>query len=201
MNWQNTTIINFSLQLLTKMNNYLLEFTPLQFRTFITLCQHTGQPITQAEIARQTQATPAGIKKALEELERNNLITTTQGPTPNTQLIQLQATKNIKQLKQAYNLLQIHQTTLTQTLEEKHPGATIILFGSYSRGEDTIRSDIDIAILGSTQKKIDLNKQEQQLKRKITIQYYNNLKEIHKELQNNILNGITLAGAIHDTRF
>lgn len=196
---QNTTNINFSSLLLTKVNNYLLELTPLQFRTIITLCQHTGKPLTQAEIARQTNASPPGIKKTLKTLQEHNLITSKQGPTPNTQLIELATNKQTTQLKQTYNLLQIHQSGLTQQLENTYPGTTIILFGSYNRGEDTIRSDIDIAIIGTKPKHPNLQEYEEKLKRTINIQHYDTLKEIHQELKENILNGTLLAGTIHDT--
>jgi len=69
------------------------------------------------------------------------------------------------------------------------------LFGSYSRGEDIENSDIDIAIIGR-KKQIDLTEFEKILNRKINIITFNNFKEIHKNLKENLFNGITLTGGI-----
>ncbi|PIN80603.1 hypothetical protein COV16_00550, partial [Candidatus Woesearchaeota archaeon CG10_big_fil_rev_8_21_14_0_10_34_8] len=81
-------------------------------------------------------------------------------------------------------------------LEEEFPGATIILFGSFSRGDDTSASDIDIAIIGRKEKEINLEKFEKLLERKININSYSALKDVHKDLRENICNGIVLVGGI-----
>jgi len=60
----------------------------------------------------------------------------------------------------------------------------------------TIKSDIDIAIIGGSEKDLRLEIFEKLLERKIIINYYKSFKEIRNELLNNILNGITLKGAV-----
>ena len=75
-------------------------------------------------------------------------------------------------------------------------GSTIILFGSYSRGEDTVNSDIDIAIIGRKEKDVNLKRFEKILERKITINFYSSFKSIHTHLKENIFNGIVLAGGV-----
>ena len=60
----------------------------------------------------------------------------------------------------------------------------------------TIKSDIDIAIIGGSEKDLRLEIFEKLLERKIFINYYRSFKDIRNELLNNILNGITLKGAI-----
>ena len=100
------------------------------------------------------------------------------------------------QLKRAENLILMYEAQLSEFLEEELPGATIILFGSYSRGDDTISSDIDIAIIGRKKEPISLKNFERLLERKIILNFYPSLKEIHKELKENICNGIVLSGGI-----
>ena len=68
------------------------------------------------------------------------------------------------------------------------------MFGSYSRGEDTTNSDIDIAIINRKNKSTNNKKYEEQLERNININFYKQNK-IHKHLQENIYNGIILAGS------
>ena len=100
------------------------------------------------------------------------------------------------QLKRVDNLKLIYESGLADYLEKEFAGATIILFGSYSRGEDTNRSDIDIAIIGRKNKLIDLKIFESLLEREINLNFYDSFKEIHKNLKENLLNGIILFGGI-----
>ena len=77
------------------------------------------------------------------------------------------------------------------------------IFGSYSRGEDVWNndsdihtSDIDIAIIGTKEKEIELTKFNRLLERDIIINFYPSFKKIHKHLKDNILNGILLSGSV-----
>ena len=81
-------------------------------------------------------------------------------------------------------------------MEKEFAGATIILFGSYSRGDDTTSSDIDIAVIGRKDKNIKLTDFDKDLERTIFINFYPSFKEIHKHLKENLFNGIVLAGGI-----
>ena len=104
--------------------------------------------------------------------------------------------ERIIQLKRTENLRILYDSGLNDVLEEKFPGDSILLFGSYSRGDDTIKSDIDIAVIGSKLKKIELEKYEKMLNREIRINFYGSFKDVNKELKENLLNGIVLVGGI-----
>lgn len=73
---------------------------------------------------------------------------------------------------------------------------TIILFGSLSKLEAKPNSDIDLAIISKTAKKIDLEVYEKELKRSIQVFYFKSFNEINKNLKLNILNGYVLTGEI-----
>lgn len=90
----------------------------------------------------------------------------------------------------------MYTSGLSNYLFHALPGGTIVLFGSYGRGEDTIMSDLDIAVIGRKNKILDLEKYEKILKRKINVNFYNSWAEIHKHLKNNLLNGIVLHGNV-----
>ena len=102
----------------------------------------------------------------------------------------------VMQLKRVDNLRQVYESGLVDFLEKEFAGATIILFGSYSRGEDVINSDIDIAIIGRKERKINLISYEKILERQIHLSFYNSFKEVHIHLRENIFNGIVLIGGI-----
>ncbi len=68
-----------------------------------------------------------------------------------------------------------------------------MLFGSFARGEDTSKSDIDIAVVARGGKSLDLKKFEAKIGRKINV-YEIKLKECTKEFLNNLANGIVIYG-------
>ena len=86
----------------------------------------------------------------------------------------------------------IYESELAEFLYESFPGSRIILFGSYSRGEDTITSDVDIAIVKSKEKNINLIKYEEMLERKINLNFYKDLNKLDINLKANIERGIDL---------
>jgi len=173
-----------------------LKWTRLQSEIFRILTINVGNPINKRTIAKFLGFSPTAVSKALVKLEKQGIVKIKKPGEMNLVFVELSRNKDILNLKRCENLRLIYECGLSDFLEEKFPGTTIILFGSYSRGEDTIDSDIDIAIIESKDKNINLDKFEKILKREIRINFYENWKEINKNLKNNILNGIVLVGGI-----
>ncbi|MFT7615613.1 MAG: putative nucleotidyltransferase [Candidatus Woesearchaeota archaeon] len=99
--------------------------------------------------------------------------------------------------KRLFNIHQLHVSGLIEALITRLSNPTIIIFGSYSKGEDTSESDIDIYIETQSKDKINFKKFETILQRKIQIFSYTSISKVeNKELANNILNGITLNGFV-----
>lgn len=73
---------------------------------------------------------------------------------------------------------------------------TVILFGSLSKIENKSDSDVDLAVISKTAKKIDLDAYEKEFKRNIQIFYFKSFNEINKNLKLNILNGCILSGEL-----
>ncbi|MGE0793453.1 MAG: nucleotidyltransferase family protein [Candidatus Woesearchaeota archaeon] len=175
------------------MDTYKLNFTILDLEVLSYLSLRTGEKLSQREIALALKVSPTAVKNSIDNLK---------------DLIKVEKTKTINfisynrdnplaiKLKRIENLKHLELSGLNEYLEEKFAGATIILFGSYSKGEDTINSDVDIAIIGRKDKLINLEKYEKILFRKINLNFYPSFKEIHKHLKNNILNGIVLVGSV-----
>ncbi|MFA6073015.1 MAG: nucleotidyltransferase domain-containing protein [Candidatus Woesearchaeota archaeon] len=178
------------------MDTTTLKFTALQNQIFRLMCINSGQKLNQREIALHLNATPTGIAKALLALKQNELIIINKNHKMNLNLISLNRNQRTLKLKQLENLKQIYELELTEYLEENYPGTTIILFGSYAKGEDTTTSDIDIAIIGTKNKKINLGIFEKRLERQINVNTYKSIKEINKELKENLFNGLILSGGI-----
>lgn len=91
--------------------------------------------------------------------------------------------------KKISNLIILKESKVINYLKEKYP-KSIILFGSYNKGEDIETSDIDIFI-DCKKFKADLKKYEKYLNRKIHLLFK---EEINKKLIGNINQGIVLFG-------
>jgi len=179
------------------MDIYKLKWTKLQGEIFRYLSIKIGTVSNQRQIAKTLKVSPTAISKSMKKLEKENIITITKNPTMNLLSIELNRNNpSVINLKRVENLKMIYESGIDKVLFEKFQGAVIILFGSYSRGEDTIQSDIDIAIIGAKEKNIDLIKYNKLLNRTIINNFYPSFKEIHKNLKDNILNGIVLSGSI-----
>ena len=101
--------------------------------------------------------------------------------------------------KKLFNINSLFSCGLVDFLVTEYSNPTMIVFGSYSKGEDTEGSDIDIYI--ETQKKIlsnqDAEQYEKKLMRKLQFFNYKKIGEVeNKNLANNILNGTVLNGFV-----
>ena len=179
------------------MDRYKLKWTKLQQEIFRYLSINSGSSVNQRGIASALGVSPTAVAKSIKKLEEDKFVVASAHPKIN--LISYEFNRDNKkaiEMKRTGNLKLIYESELTGFLEEKFPGCTIILFGSYSRGEDTKDSDIDIAIIGAKEKRVDLKRFEKKLEREIRINFYKSFKEIDKELKENLFNGIVLSGGI-----
>jgi predicted nucleotidyltransferase len=98
-----------------------------------------------------------------------------------------------QQHKQLYNLRSLYESNLIRYIEEKLSPRTIILFGSYKRGEDVEDSDIDVYV-ECRGENLALQTFEKKLGRKIELHFNENFASYPKELKNNLINGIVVSG-------
>lgn len=146
------------------------------------------------EISRKVKKSHTSVKQHLETLKKIGIIKETTEKKGKRKFPIYKADlekKKYRYYKKIHNLEKIKNLTdfLNDTLMPKN----IILFGSYSRGEDTEDSDIDLS-LECEKQEINLNKFEKELNRKIQLHFKSNFRDYPKELKNNIINGIVLQG-------
>ena len=175
------------------MDTYKVKWTMLEHELFSLLCKRTGEKLSQREIAKILKVSPTAIANSIKDLK---------------EFIVIEKTKTINfisfnrdnptaiSLKRVENLKNIYLTGLLAYLSQELAGSTIILFGSYSRGEDMVDSDVDIAVIERKDKLLVLENYEKKINRKINVQFYKSWKEIQPHLKNNILNGIILYGSV-----
>ncbi len=179
------------------MDMYKVKWTQLQSEIFRILCIRAGTSLNLRGIAKMTKKTPTAISNVLPELKEQKFINVERSKGINLLSIELnRENPQTISLKRVENLKLIYESGLADYLRENLPGCTIILFGSYSKGEDTTQSDIDLAIIGTKEKEMDLIKFDKLLERKVILNFYDSFKSVHKHLKDNILNGILLHGGI-----
>ena len=178
-------------------NIYKLKLTILQQEILSLLCRKAGSVLNQRQIANFLGVSPPAIMKALPNLEKLEGVILKQDKDSKRWEIELNRNnRRIMQLKRVENLRLVYESGLADFLEQVCAGASIILFGSYSRGDDTIRSDIDIAVVGRKVKKMDVLKYEKVLEKPIRINFYESWSKIHKNLKENLCSGIILTGGV-----
>jgi len=175
-----------------------LELTNLQQRILRLLFLKAGSSLNAHNIAKVLHVSQPAIMKALPYLGKRDLIKMFQDEESKRWSIELNIENHkVMQLKRVDNLRLIYESGLADFLEREFAGGVIILFGSYSYGEDTINSDIDLAVIGRKEKSTDLEKFENVFEREIRINFYENFGKIHKNLRSNLFNGVILSGRIN----
>lgn len=137
------------------------------------------------EISKKVNPAPTSIRIHLQTLLEEGIIEKTEFEPFNGYKARRENEEFIFEKKIA-NLILIKSSGLIEGLKEKYP-KSIILFGSYDKGEDIETSDIDLFI-DSKEFKIDLKKFEEILKRKVHL--------IFKEQGNKSLLGSINSGTI-----
>src|SRR3989344_3830813 len=178
------------------METFKLKLTSLQHEIFRLLCKNVGRPLNQSAMAKMLKVSSTAIAKAMIPMEKAAYLKIEKQGEMNLVNIRLNRTQIIMQIKRTENLKMLYESGILAFLEEHFRGTTIILFGSYSRGDDTYTSDIDLAIIGTKEKDRDLSAFEKTLEKKVSLNFYGSFKEIHKDLMENLCNGIVLAGGI-----
>jgi len=151
------------------------------------------------EIAKLVKKSPTTISKYLKDLEKKKILISEK--KFNHLLFKANVGgREFKQIKLNYNVNLLHDSGLIDFLvdELNHPEA-IVLFGSFAKAENISRSDIDLLIISSSKKEIDLSKFEKKLRCEIQLFIHSkkeieNMKKKNKELLNNFINGFVLYG-------
>ena len=146
------------------------------------------------EISRKVKIAPPSVKRYLEELSKEELIIKSKHRIHKYPLYWAnRENEEFKFLKKTDILLSIRESGLLDFLSEECMPDAVILFGSASKGEDVKDSDADLFLL-CKERKLDMKKFENKIKRKISMFFAEDFHKLSQELKNNIINGIILKG-------
>lgn len=168
----------------------LIESNTQKFLALIFKYPTTG--FTIREIAKTLSISPPTASSISKNLERIGLVRLEKekvqykvfGHTENEMF------KDIKRVFNIFSLLPIKDFLI-----KKFNPNLIVVYGSYSVGEDIEDSDIDIFVDSVRKKRVNLSKFEKELGRSIHL-LVDKFENLPKELKTNIINGVILYGVI-----
>ena len=146
------------------------------------------------ELSRLSKLSMPTILSATDVLSKEKLVIKTKGIVL-TKVVANRENIAFVRYKRLYNLEQLYISGLVDYLSNVYNNPRlIVLFGSYSRGEDIEGSDIDIAIMTNKRLRLDFSKYEKILGRGISIHELD-LNRVSNEFKANLANGIILEGS------
>lgn len=140
------------------------------------------------EISRRINLSPTSVKLHVETLKKEGLIENV-ASEPFNGFKALRENPEFIFEKKISNLIELKNSQIIEELKEKYP-KSIILFGSYSKGEDIESSDIDLFV-NSGSFNLDFEKFEKKLNKKIHIIFK---EDANESLISSINQGIILFG-------
>ncbi len=149
-------------------------------------------------LEKETGFSTTAVIAAVEELKKYDIITVEETPLTTNVKANLDS-EAYRFYKLVFNLYRLKRYGFVDNLIEifNNP-ETIVLFGSFSKGEDIEESDIDILIISNNKNKENLehslNTFEKELNRKINIHFLSSLDKSSKEFKNTVANGVILHG-------
>ena len=165
-----------------------------KYNTYRVLRIFFDSPTKQFQLRELSRLLNLGLPSVINhvvELEKEGFIRKEKGNVYKSYIANKE--ERFKVYKRTDILIRLFESGLIDYIDEEFSPDVILLFGSASRGEDIETSDIDIFVLAK-ERDLNIDKFEKILKRKINVLFEINVKDIPKELLNNISNGIILRG-------
>jgi len=143
------------------------------------------------ELSRLSKISPPSVMIYLKEFEKEKLIEKQE----KRKIPFYKANRDnedFKQYKKLSIIYEIHKSGLIEYLWEKLAPETIVLYGSFAKGESIENSDLDIFFIGKD-KEINIDEYEKKLGYEVHLMG-DELKNTSKEFRNNLANGMILKG-------
>lgn len=149
--------------------------------------ENPNKSYTIRELAKLTKIPKSTVQKYLQELKKKNLVNENN---------QVGDSHLFKFKKIHFYVEKLIESGLINYLEEKLKPETIILFGSFRKGESEKNSDIDLFVESIHKKEVNLSSFEKKIGHSIDLHLEEDINTLPENLRNNIINGIKLQGFI-----
>ncbi len=155
------------------------------YKILFFLLENPTKEFTIREISKFTKIPASSVQRILKSLKTYSLI------NEKNRFLNSEYTRFLKTFLMIEKL---YNSGLIEYLNSNYKPTVIMLFGSIRKGEYDSTSDIDMFIESENTKKVELLSYEKQLRHKIQLFIEKDIKNLPKNLFNNIANGIKLSG-------
>ncbi len=182
-----------------KDNGKILFFRESTFRVAELIFSYPNRVFHLRLLEKETGFSTTAVLSSVQELLSYNLVHIEEGSLTTNISANLDS-EAYRFYKLVFNLYRLKRYCfIDQLIEVFQTPETIVLFGSYARGEDIEESDIDLLVLSLNKpSKARLSSlvgsMEKELKRKVTIHHLPHLHKSSDAFKNTVANGIVLHG-------
>ncbi len=152
------------------------------------------------EISRRINLAHTSVKKHLDNLKEMGFIRREKGE----RFFGYFAERDREEFlfyKKIFNLINLKKAGVVEEIKKVNHCVAIVLYGSYFRGEDIEKSDVDLFLLSESKKLPNFFNAEKILRREIHIIVEKDLNNLSSELRNELMNGLVLDGYLRWKRF
>jgi len=157
-----------------------------KYRLLEQFYEYPNRQFTIRQLSVKTRIPKSTVKNYLDSLKSDGLISKENKAT-DSMLFKIK--------KVHYSVERLFDIGLIDYLIEALNPETIILFGSFRKGESVKESDIDLFVVSHGKNNLNLAKYETKLKHKIQLHIESSLSKLPVHLLNNVVNGIKLYGS------
>ncbi len=175
----------------------ILFFRESSFKVAELIFNYPNKTFHIRKLAKESKQSTTAVISAIQDLSSFKIV----------KLDKTDLTTNVKAdleseayrfYKKIFNLYRLERYLIVDTLINTFQAETIVLFGSFAKGEDIEKSDIDILIISNHKEKENISDFleicEKELNRKINLHILPTLDKSSKEFKNAVANGIVLYG-------
>lgn len=175
----------------------ILFFRESSFKVAELIFNYPNKTFHIRKLAKETKQSTTAVVSAIRDLNKFKIV----------KLDKTDLTTNIRAdtesdayrfYKKIFNIYRLERYTIIEKLKETFQSETIVLFGSFAKGEDIEESDIDILVITNQKEKESISDFldicEKTLNRKINLHILPSLENSSKEFRNAVANGIVLHG-------
>lgn len=154
------------------------------------------------KLEKETGLSTTAVKTSIQKLESYKIVDV-ESTSLTTNVKAKTDSDSYTFYKRMFNLYKLQRYGFVEHVRKMFKPEAIVLFGSFSRGEDVEESDVDILVMTSNRKSEKLDKlvdiMENELKRKLDITMLPSLDRSESEFKNAVANGIILYGYLKVT--
>ncbi len=170
-------------------------FTKSSFEVARLIFAYPNKTFHLRGLAKETNLSTTAVKKVVFMLNLAKIVKIEQTELTTNIKADLES-EDYRAHKRIFNLYCLEKYQITKKIQEGYRAETVVLFGSFARGEDIEASDIDIAVILPSKDGAEslLDIPQKAINRKINIHHLVSLEKISKEFKNTLANGIVLYG-------